>query len=132
MAVAGLQEVVLWTHGMEEMLGFYQGVFGLEVFSPPEMAAKFLRAGDEIAGVPQVVVLVPHPHPSHRFPAEKPERTLHHLAFVVDPAGYDEQLETCRQAGLEVREGKHPIFKDSRTFYVDDPEGNEVEVITRP
>jgi hypothetical protein len=32
-------------------------------------------------------------------------------------------------AGLEVRSGVHPVLKDVRTFYVDDPDGNEVEVI---
>jgi hypothetical protein len=30
---------------------------------------------------------------------------------------------------LEVRGGKHPVLKEVRTFYVDDPDGNEVEVI---
>jgi hypothetical protein len=28
-----------------------------------------------------------------------------------------------------VRSGIHPVLKGVRTFYVDDPDGNEVEVI---
>jgi len=32
-------------------------------------------------------------------------------------------------AGLEVRGGIHPVLQGVRTFYVDDPDGNEVEVI---
>ena len=31
--------------------------------------------------------------------------------------------------GVEVRHGVHPVLKGVRTFYVDDPDGNEVEVI---
>jgi hypothetical protein len=31
---------------------------------------------------------------------------------------------------VEVRSGIHPVLKGVRTFYVDDPDGNEVECIT--
>jgi catechol-2,3-dioxygenase len=34
------------------------------------------------------------------------------------------------QAGYEPRPGKHPVLP-SRTMYVDDPDGNEVEFICR-
>jgi hypothetical protein len=42
---------------------------------------------------------------------------------------YDELESACRAAGLEVRGGVHPVLEGVRTFYVDDPEGNEVEII---
>lgn len=129
--IVGLQEVVLWTQDIEKSLAFYRDLFGLSEYSPPDYTAKFLRAGDDIAGVPQVIVLVPHPDPEATFPREKLKRVLHHLAMVVDPNRYDEQRERCRDAGLEVRDGVHPLFKGVRTFYVDDPDGNEVELIAR-
>lgn len=127
--VAGLQEVVLWTHDMERSLHFYRDLFGLPVISPPEFKSKFVQAG-EVGGVPQVIVLVPHPDPASRFPREKAQRVMHHLALVVDPDRYDEQLQRCRDDGLEVRDGQHPFLK-VKSFYVDDPEGNEVEVVCR-
>jgi catechol 2,3-dioxygenase-like lactoylglutathione lyase family enzyme len=53
------------------------------------------------------------------------------MAFAVDPGAYDDLETRCREAGLEVRQGIHPVLKGVRTFYVDDPEGNEVEIIAK-
>ena len=130
-AVAGLAEIVLWTHDMDRTLAFYRDLFGLEVISPPEFPKLFLSAGTGPGGVPEMVVLMPHPEPGGSFPSEKPRRVLHHMAFAVEPSQYDGLEERCREAGLEVRQGVHPVLKGVRTFYVDDPEGNEVEVIAR-
>lgn len=127
--VLGLAEIVLWTRDMEGSLRFYRDLFGLEMISEPDFKAKFLSAGVGPGGVPQMIVLFPHPPEAPAFPSDKPSRVLHHLAFAVNPARYDELQEICRTYGLEVRQGIHPVLKGVRTFYVDDPEGNEVEVI---
>ncbi|TMF32093.1 MAG: VOC family protein [Chloroflexi bacterium] len=47
----------------------------------------------------------------------------------VDRRSYDELENGFIEAGIEVRHGVHPVLKGVRTFYVDDPDGNEVEVI---
>src|SRR6185312_9271801 len=96
--------------------------------SPPEFKNKFLKASDGADGVPEMIVLIPHPGPED-FPREKAKRVLHHLAFRVESSAYEELHERCGAAGLEVRGGVHPVLKGVRTFYVDDPDGNEVEVI---
>jgi catechol 2,3-dioxygenase-like lactoylglutathione lyase family enzyme len=129
--VLGLAEIVLWSRDMDASLRFYGDLFGLRVISPPELANKFLSAGDGPGGVPEMIVLVPHPDSGGAFPREKPQRVLHHLAFNVDPERYEELERQCRERGLEVRGGVHPVLKGVRTFYVDDPDGNEVEVISR-
>ena len=128
--VVGLAEVVLWVRSMDAALGFYRDLFGLEVISPPKLPNKFLRAAAGVGGVPEMIVLVPHPDPAGRFPREKPQRVLHHLALSVAPDRYEELEGRCRTAGLMVRGGVHPVLKGARTFYVDDPDGNEVEVIS--
>jgi catechol 2,3-dioxygenase-like lactoylglutathione lyase family enzyme len=128
-AVRHLAEIVLWARDMERSLSFYRDLFGLELMSPPELPNRFLRAGPGEGPIPEMIVLVPHPEPTGRFPAAKPERTLHHLAFNVGAGEYDELERRCREAGLEVRGGIHPVLPNVRTFYVDDPDGNEVEVI---
>ena len=127
--VLHLAEIVLWARDMERSLAFYGDLFGLERISPPELPNKFLRAGPGEGPVPEMIVLVPHPDPAGRFPADKPLRTLHHMAFNVSAGQYDELERRCSEAGLEVRGGVHPVLKGVRTFYVDDPDGNEVEVI---
>lgn len=127
--VLHLAEIVLWARDMDRALSFYRDLFGLELMSPPELPIRFLRAGSGEGPVPEMIVLVPHPDPAGAFPRQKRERPLHHLAFNVSADGYEELERRCRDAGLEVRGGRHPVLVGVRTFYVDDPDGNEVEVI---
>ena len=129
--VLHLAEIVLWARDMDRSLAFYRDLFGLTLISPPELPNRFLYAGPGAGPVPEMIVLVPHPDPSGAgdFPAEKARRPLHHLAFNVATDRYEELQRRCEEAGLEVRGGVHPVLKGVRTFYVDDPDGNEVEVI---
>jgi catechol 2,3-dioxygenase-like lactoylglutathione lyase family enzyme len=127
--VAGLAEIVLWVYDMDAALHFYRDVFGLVLISPPELPNKFLRAGQGAFGIPEMIVLVPHPDRSVEFPREKAKRVLHHIAFRVEADAYDALQLHFMAKGLEVRTGVHPVLKGVRTFYVDDPDGNEVECI---
>jgi len=127
--VRHLAEIVLWVRDMNRALDFYRDLFGLSVISPAELPNKFLLAGPGEGPVPEMIVLVPHPYFSDAATTEKPLRPLHHLAFNVSAEEYDELAERCRAAGLEVRDGIHPVLKGVRTFYVDDPDGNELECI---
>ena len=127
--VEGLAEIVLWSADIEVALEFYRDQLGLEVISPPAMPNKFLRVGKG-DGIPEMIVLVPHPHPDDYFPRHKEKRVLHHLAFRVGARSYDELEARFIEAGVEVRHGVHPVLKGVKTFYVDDPDGNEVEIIS--
>jgi catechol 2,3-dioxygenase-like lactoylglutathione lyase family enzyme len=128
-AVAGIAEIVLWVGDMEQALHFYRDLFDLEVISPPELPNKFLKVADGADGVPEMIVLVPHPDRGVSFPREKAKRVLHHVAFRVGGAAFDELQKRFIADGVEVRTGIHPVLKGVRTFYVDDPDNNEVEVI---
>jgi len=77
-----------------------------------------------------MIVLVPHPDSSSEFPREKAKRVLHHLAFRVEEAEYDALQDRFAAEGVQVRSGIHPVLKGVRTFYVDDPDGNECECIS--
>ena len=124
--VTGLAEVVLNVHDLDASLGFYRDLLGLTVLNPPELRAPvFLRAG-ETTGLPAMVALVPL---AADAPAFEAPRTLHHLALAVPAAEFDAAEQALRAAGFEVRTGKHPVVS-SRTMYIDDPDGNEVELIT--
>jgi catechol 2,3-dioxygenase-like lactoylglutathione lyase family enzyme len=127
--VEGIAEIVLWVRDMDVALNFYQEVLGLELISPPGLPNKFLKAADGELGVPDMIVLVPHPE-GVAFPREKQSRVLHHIAFRVGRDLYDGLRERFEKEEIEVRSGVHPVLKDVRTFYVDDPDGNEVECIS--
>jgi catechol 2,3-dioxygenase-like lactoylglutathione lyase family enzyme len=128
--VAGLAEIVLWVRDMEAALQFYRDRFGLEIISLPALPIKFLKVAEPADGIPEMIVLVPHPDRAGEFPREKAKRVLHHLAFRMDAQAYDELHARFESDGVEVRSGIHPVLKGVRTFYVDDPDGNEVECIS--
>jgi catechol 2,3-dioxygenase-like lactoylglutathione lyase family enzyme len=121
--IKGLAEIVLNVHNVEASLKFYQEVLGLEIIARP--GPVFLRAGDPAVNVPQMVVLVPLPPGSEAF---APPRTLHHLALELAPADFDGEEARLKALGYAIRYGQHPVIP-SRTMYVDDPDGNEVEFI---
>ena len=124
--VEGLAEVVLNVRDMGRALTFYRDLLGLAVLSSPEQRNPvFLRAGAATAELPALVVLVQLPADAPPFAAP---RTLHHLALGVPAAAFDAAREALTDHGLAVRTGQHPILP-SRTMYVDDPDGNEVELI---
>lgn len=124
--VRGLAEVVLHVHDMAASLAFYRDLLGLTVISPPERANPiFLRAGDATDALPAMVVLVQLPAGSPAF--TKP-RTLHHLALAVPPETFEQTKTELEAAGYAMRTGQHPVIP-SKTMYLDDPDGNEVELI---
>lgn len=125
--VVGISEIVLWTADQQRSLQFYRDLLGLEVISPTGLPNVFLKAGEGNAGIPQMIVLVPK---SDEVRARPSGYQLHHLALELPEDQFDAQREALVTAGYQPRGGKHPVLA-SRTMYVDDPDGNEVEFICR-
>lgn len=123
--VVGISEIVLWTAHKEQALGFYRDLLGLELISPPHLPNTFLKVGEGQAGIPQMIVLVPKPADIQARPSGY---QLHHLALELPPDAFDTLHEALVAAGFTPRGGQHPVLQ-SRTMYVDDPDGNEVEFI---
>ena len=124
--IRGLAEIVLTVQDKQASAAFYRDVLGLEVVSPPEFPGPlFLKAGGDRAYIANTIVLVPAK--AGTPPYAKPQ-ALNHIGFEVDPATFDEEVARLQALGLEVRSGKHPLYP-SRTAYVTDPDGNEVELI---
>ena len=129
MVIRGLAEIVLMVDDIERSVAFYGDTLGLELFSPPELPAKFLRLGDAGSGVPQQIVLVQRPPGRSRAATRKSEADLHHIGLEVAPDDFDALRARLQAEGFETREGDHP-FMPVEAFYIDDPDGNEVEIVT--
>lgn len=123
--VVGISEIVIWTADKERAVQFYRDLLGLETLSPPELPNVFLKAGNGHTGIPQMIVLVPKPDDVKAKPSGY---QLHHMALELPEAEFDAQQAALVAAGYQPRPGKHPVLA-SRTMYVDDPDGNEVEFI---
>ncbi len=129
--IRGLAEIVILVHDMERSLRFYRDTLGLTVMSTPDMrGAMFLQAGPEVVACPQQLVLVPLPDGAPAFPIERSQRPMHHFGIEVSQEDFDTERKRLEGLGIEVRLGEHP-FLQLRGMYLDDPDGNEVEVISR-
>lgn len=124
-AISSLVEVVLVVEDLERSLRFYRDTLGLEVFSPPGVPAAFLRIGPPMNGIPQQIVLIPRR--ADMPPASG--RRLHHIGLAVAAEDYERERERLAAAGFHLRGGEHP-FMPVEAFYLDDPDGNEIEIAT--
>lgn len=126
----GVVEIVLMVQDVERSRKFYSDVLGLRVISPDLRGPVFLQAGEDGAGVPNQIVLVPRPPQAPAFPAERPFRSFHHLGLEIPRGSLDETRRQLEAHGFEVRTGEHP-FLPVEAIYIDDPDGNEVELVAR-
>ena len=128
--VRGIGEIVIWVHDMDKSLGFYRDTLGLTQMSTPDMrGAIFLQVGPEVVACPQQLVLVPLPEGAPDFPSERSLRTMHHFGIEVASQDFEPERRRLEGLGMELRFGEHP-FLPLRGMYLDDPDGNEVEIIS--
>ena len=131
MPVRGLAEVVFMVEDVERSVRFYRDVLGCKVISPPQMQAPvFLQVGDDRAGVPMQIVLGPRPPDAPPLPSDRRHRSLHHFGLEIDIQDLERERERLQSLGYEVRTGQHP-FLPVEAIYLDDPDGNEVELVAR-
>jgi catechol-2,3-dioxygenase len=124
----GVVEIVLMVRDVEKSRAFYSDVLGLKVISPDLGGPVFLQAGDEHRGAPNQIVLIPRPAEAADFPADRTLRNVHHLGLEIARGALDATRVELESKGLEVRTGEHP-FLQVDAIYVDDPDGNEVELV---
>jgi len=125
--IRGLAEVVITVQNLPASLAFYRDVLGMQVISPAEFKGPvFLQAGGGRNFITNTIVLAPA---KPGTPAYAKPQALNHIGFEVDGESFDAEVARLQGLGLEVRFGKHPLFP-SRTAYVSDPDGNEVELIS--
>jgi catechol 2,3-dioxygenase-like lactoylglutathione lyase family enzyme len=127
--IRGIGEIVIWVHDMDASLRFYRDILGLTQMSTPDMrGAIFLQAGPEIVNCPQQLVLVPLPSGAPTFPSERTQRTMHHFGLEIAAEDFDSERQRLEATGCDLRFGEHP-FLALKGMYLDDPDGNEVEII---
>jgi catechol 2,3-dioxygenase-like lactoylglutathione lyase family enzyme len=128
-AVRGLAEIVLMVKDVPASLQFYNDVLGLETISPASMQGpRFLRVGPAVPGVPPQIVLVPRPANAPELPSDRRQRSVHHIGLEIAAADLPTERARLEGLGFEVRTGQHP-FLPVDAIYVDDPDGNEVELV---
>ena len=131
--VMHLAEVAFRVTDLPRSLAFYQEVLGLEIVRAyPTMV--FLKAGELDSplgrgGHPQLLVLF-----DRQVQLDIALTTLDHIAFEIPLEQFQAERERLQQRGLEVSEriwrGEY-AWLGARSLFIDDPDGNNVELIAR-
>jgi lactoylglutathione lyase len=111
---------------MDQTIGFYRDVLGLEV-----LERKTSPRGSHLAflAVPNSQELIE----LCSFPPSGPvtvQEDLVHLAFEVDDL--DETMQELAKKGVKITDGPTRTSSGSRFIFIDAPDGYEVELIERP
>ena len=122
LGVTGVSELVLEVVDLEAAERFYADVLGLPVVERwTSREAVWLMAGDRTRiglWTPQVGLA-------------RGRGGVHvHYAMHIPPDRYDAAIEHLRAQGQAVIEHAFPGYGGSRALYVDDPDGNVVELWT--
>ena len=128
-----IAEVGLSVKDLPRSVAFYQEVLGLEtVRAYPTIV--FLKAGELDSplgrgGHPQLLVLF-----DRQVQIDIALTTLDHIAFEIPLEHFQAERQRLQQLGLEVSEriwrGEY-AWLGARSLFLDDPDGNNVELIAR-
>ena len=125
-AIGGLGEIALRVRDLDAMQRFYGEVVGLELMRRTETFA-FFRIAEGFGGHTQVLALFDRRGAESEPP--RPEATsLDHLAFAIPLSAYASEKARLEGLGLRVDTAEH-AWVQWRSLYVDDPEGNRVELV---
>lgn len=114
---------------VEKSVAFYRDVLGLTVISPPDLKGPvFLQIGEPSLKVPSQIVLVPRPADAPQQPADRRFRSVHHIGIELAPEDFETERQRLHGLGFALRSGEHP-FLAVQAIYLDDPDGNEVELV---
>lgn len=109
------------------MQAFYQNVVGLELMRRFPGSA-FFRIADGIAGHTQILALFDRTAEPDYCELDANRTTVDHIAFGIDLEDFDAEVERLRDTGLDVETTTH-AWVHWRSLYVNDPEGNRVELV---
>lgn len=104
---------------------FYEEVVGLELMKRFPKSA-FFRIAEGIGGHTQVFVLFERPEDPAAEGPRASATTLDHVAFTVLLDGFEAEKRRLEDLGIPMETAEHE-WVHWRSFYIKDPEGNEVE-----
>jgi catechol-2,3-dioxygenase len=126
-AVRGLGEIALRVNDLDKVQKFYEEIIGLSLMKRFPNAA-FLRIADGYAGHSQVLALFDRSQTPGYKGIEARTSTIDHIAFEISLADFETEVKRFEGLGLAVETAEH-TWVHWRSLYVNDPEGNQVELV---
>lgn len=119
MRVTALDHIVLNVRDVERALSFYVGTLGLQ----EERVAQW-RAGE----APFPSVRVNESTIIDLFDRPRGDANVDHICLVVDPLDWQQVIDSGTLTVLEGPTSRYGARGDGRSLYVQDPDGNTVEL----
>lgn len=131
--VRALGEIAIRVQDMEAMVAFYRDVLGLEVLSRRDGdRIVFFRISEGFAGHTTVLALFrgdEHEGPETPLDGERRlQSSLHHLALTISRDEQDAAIDWYEAKNIACRVQTFPWI-GWRGVFVNDPEGNTVELV---
>jgi len=125
--IRGLGEIALRVENLDAMEHFYADVIGLRLMQRFPTSA-FFRIADGYAGHTQILALFDRTAEPDYTGLDPARTTVDHIAFTIALADYAQEKARLEGLGLSVHTAEH-AWVQWRSLYVDDPEGNTVELV---
>jgi catechol-2,3-dioxygenase len=125
--IRGLGEVALRVTDLDRMQAFYRDVIGLELMRRFERVV-FFRLAEGFGGHIQILALFDRATDPGYSGLNPATTTVDHLAFEIELADFERERQRLVALGLAVTTAEHG-WVHWRSLYVDDPEGNMVELV---
>jgi len=103
---------------LEKSVKFYKNLFGFEI--KQEENANKLDAPSKIIGNNTIKLCL------YEVPDMSPEGGIAHFGFNI--ANFNEVIEKCKELGVEVLYGGIVDWEKSKSVYIVDPSGYELEL----
>jgi catechol 2,3-dioxygenase-like lactoylglutathione lyase family enzyme len=126
-AICGLGEIALRVENLDAMQKFYADVIGLPLMSRFQNSA-FFKIADGDAGHTQVLALFDRAESPGYRGTDAATSTIDHIAFEIILADFEREKKRLEGVGLRVETTEH-AWVHWRSLYVNDPEGNQVELV---
>ena len=108
---------------LEKSIAFYKNLFGFEIRKEDNSPNK-LDAPSKIIGNDSIKLCM------YEQPQMSPEGGIAHFGFHV--ANFDQIMEKCKELGVEVLYDGPVDFEKSRSVYIKDPSGYDIELSEIP
>jgi catechol 2,3-dioxygenase-like lactoylglutathione lyase family enzyme len=119
MKVVGFDHVVLNVEDVERSLDFYSGPLGLAPMRVDEWRAGTVPFPSVRVSEDTIIDLVSKP---------RGESNVDHICLVVEPLDWQEVIDAGTFTVLEGPVGRFGARGDATSIYVEDPDGNTVEL----
>ena len=113
-----IDHVNMKVKNLEKSVEFYKNLFGFEI--KQEENANKLDAPSKIIGNNSIKLCL------YEVPDMSPEGGIAHFGFNI--ANFNQVIEKCKELGVEVLYGGIVDWERSKSVYIVDPSGYEIEL----